>query len=148
VVERGYVLIHLMYPHIFAGEFDTAYELAEQIVGYGHRYHDPDLIAMGLCSQGRLLLYGGRVPDGLALLDESMVGVAAGEVSTIFAGNIYCAILPFLRPDVAFRRRERPISNTVPRQNLTRENPTTKGEEFGLSSEASPAANSAGFETS
>ena len=93
VVERGYVLIHVMYRHIFAGEFDSAYPLAEQITDYGHRYRDPDLIAIGLSSQGRLLLYGGRVPDGLALLDEAMVGVAAGEVSTILAGDIYCSMI-------------------------------------------------------
>ena len=107
VVERGYVLIHLMYRHIFAGEFDTAYELAEQVVGYGHRYQDPDLIAMGLCSQGRLLLYSGRVPDGLARLDESMVGVAAGEVSTIFAGNIYCTMIEGCQEIADFDRAAR-----------------------------------------
>jgi ATP/maltotriose-dependent transcriptional regulator MalT len=93
VVERGYVLIHVMFRHIFAGEFNNAYEVAQQIADYGHRYRDPDLTAMGMSSQGRLLLYGGRVPDGLALLDESMVSVAAGEVSAIFAGNIYCSMI-------------------------------------------------------
>ena len=93
VVERGYVLIHVMYRQIFAGEFDTAREHADQITDYGHRYRDPDLIAMGLSCQGRMMLYDGRVPDGLALLDESMVGVAAGEVSVIFAGMIYCSMI-------------------------------------------------------
>ena len=107
VVERGYLLIHLMYRHIFAGEFAAAYELAEQIAGYGHRYRDPDLIAMGLSSQGRLLLYGGRVPEGLALLDESMVGVAAGEVSTIFAGNIYCSMIEACQEIADFDRAAR-----------------------------------------
>jgi DNA-binding CsgD family transcriptional regulator len=107
VVERGYVLVHMMYRHIFAGEFATAYELAEQITGYGDRYRDPDLIAMGLSSQGRLLLYGGRVPDGLALLDESMVGVAAGEVSTIFAGNIYCSMIEACQEIADFDRAAR-----------------------------------------
>jgi ATP/maltotriose-dependent transcriptional regulator MalT len=93
VVERGYVLIHEMFRHIFANEVEAAYPIAEQITEYGRRYDDPDLLAMGLSSQGRMLLYGGRVPDGLALLDESMVSVAAGEVSTIFAGNIYCSMI-------------------------------------------------------
>lgn len=93
VVERGYVLIHVMFRHISAGELDIAYTLAEQITLYGHRYRDPDLIAMGLSCQGRLLLHLGQVSAGLALLDESMVGVAAGEVSTIFAGEVYCSMI-------------------------------------------------------
>lgn len=93
VVERGYLLVHQMFRHIFAGELDPALPLAERITEYGRRFADPDLIAQGLVSQGRLLLYSGRVPDGLVLLDESMVGVAAGEVSTIFAGVVYCTMI-------------------------------------------------------
>ena len=62
---------------------------------------------MGLCCQGRMLLYGGRVPDGLALLDESMVGVAAGEVSTIFAGNIYCSMIEGCQEIADFDRAAR-----------------------------------------
>ena len=107
VVEHGYVLLHLMYRHIFAGEFTAACQIAEEITGYGHRYRDPDLVAMGLSSQGRLLLYRGRVPDGLALLDESMVGVAAGEVSTIFAGNVYCAMIEACQEIADFDRAAR-----------------------------------------
>ena len=93
VVERGYLLVHQMFRHIFAGELDPALPLAERITEYGRRFAGPDLIAQGLVSQGRLLLYSGRVPDGLVLLDESMVGVAAGEVSTIFAGVVYCTMI-------------------------------------------------------
>lgn len=92
-VERGYVLIHVMFRHIFAGDLGAALKLAEQVADYGRRYTDPDLVAMGLSGQGRILLYLGRVQEGLALLDEAMVGVAAGEVSTIFAGNVYCTMI-------------------------------------------------------
>jgi hypothetical protein len=66
---------------------------AEQIVEVARRFGDPDLLAQGLVCQGRLLMYSGRVPEGLALLDEAMVGVAAGELSPIFAGNVYCAMI-------------------------------------------------------
>ena len=106
-VERGYVLLHVMYRHIFAGDLAAACEIAEEITSYGHRYHDPDLIAVGLSGQGRLLLHLGRVPDGLALLDESMVGVAAGEVSVIFAGNVYCAMIEACQEIADFDRAAR-----------------------------------------
>ena len=64
VVERGYVLIHVMFRHIFAGEFEPAFALAVEIADYGRRFRDPDLVANGLNAQGRMLLYGGRVPEG------------------------------------------------------------------------------------
>jgi tetratricopeptide (TPR) repeat protein len=93
VVECGYVAIHVMYRHIFAGEFPAALDVAAEVTAYGRRFNDPDLVAMGLCAEGRILLYLGRVPEGLALLDEAMIGVAAGEVSPIFAGNVYCTMI-------------------------------------------------------
>ncbi|MBF4767046.1 response regulator transcription factor [Nocardioides agariphilus] len=104
VVERGYVLIHLMMRYIFSGRFDEAGGLATRIVDYGRRYGDPDLVANGLNAQGRMLLYAGRVPDGLALLDEAMVGIATGEVSPIFAGEIYCSLIEACQEVSDFRR--------------------------------------------
>jgi hypothetical protein len=47
------------------------------------------------------------VPDGLALLDESMVGVAAGEVSVIFAGNVYCSMIEACQEIADFDRAAR-----------------------------------------
>ncbi len=93
VVERGYLLVHLMHRHITSAEWEPALEVSAQICDYGRRYGDPDLRAMGLCSQGRLLLMSGRVNEGLAHLDEAMTGIAAGEVSPIFAGQIYCTMI-------------------------------------------------------
>jgi DNA-binding CsgD family transcriptional regulator len=93
VVERGCVLLPLLLRHIFSGELAAAHDLAVQVTGYGRRFSEPDLVAMGLCSEGRMLLYQGRVPEGLALLDEAMVCVAAGEVSPIFSGHIYCTMI-------------------------------------------------------
>jgi DNA-binding CsgD family transcriptional regulator len=67
--------------------------MAAEIVDYGRRFRDPDLVANGLNAQGRMLIYAGRVPEGLAVLDEAMVGIATGEVSPIFAGEIYCSLI-------------------------------------------------------
>ena len=43
--------------------------------------------------QGRALLKLGRVREGLALLDESMISVLTGEVWQPVAGNIYCSMI-------------------------------------------------------
>lgn len=104
VVERHYLQVHDMYRHIFAGEIAEAFELAASIAEAGHRHHDPDLVAEGLSSQGRLLMYSGRVPEGLAMLDEAMVGVAAGEVSPIIAGMAYCSMIEACQEIDDFRR--------------------------------------------
>jgi DNA-binding NarL/FixJ family response regulator len=93
VVERGYVLILVMLRHIFAGEIEQGWRLAVELTEYGRRFGDPDLVANGLNAQGRMLLYSGRVPEGLALLDEAMVGISTGDVSPIFAGEIYCSLI-------------------------------------------------------
>jgi DNA-binding NarL/FixJ family response regulator len=93
VVERGYVLIHVMFRHIFSGEFEEALRLAVEVTGYGRRFAEADLVATGLNAQGRMLLYSGRVPDGLTLLDEAMVGVMTGEVSPVVAGETYCSMI-------------------------------------------------------
>ncbi|WP_368680637.1 LuxR C-terminal-related transcriptional regulator (plasmid) [Rhodococcus opacus] len=92
-VEHGYVLVADMYGHIAAGDFRAVAQCAREITEHGHRFGDPDLLAMGLASWGRLSLYQGRVREGLAMMDEAMVGVAAGDVSPIFAGHVYCLMI-------------------------------------------------------
>jgi DNA-binding CsgD family transcriptional regulator len=92
-VERGYLRSLDLLRHVIAGEFELAPAAAADVEAYGRRFHDPDLVAFGLGAQGRLLLYGGRVPEGLAMLDEAMAALAAGEVSPVFAGEVYCLMI-------------------------------------------------------
>ena len=70
-----------------------ALPIAVQITEIGQAHDNADLTAMGLSAQGRLMLYVDRVAEGLALLDEAMVRVAAAEVSPILAGGLYCAMV-------------------------------------------------------
>ena len=93
VVERGYLLIHDFFRHLDQQDFPGALRVGTEMADLGRRHGEPDLVAQGLVCQGRLLMYSGQVPEGLALLDEAMVGVAAGELSPIFAGNVYCAMI-------------------------------------------------------
>ena len=93
VVERGYVQFLHMHRHIAAQDWGSAFEHAAYVAEQGRRFADPDLLALGLSALGRMTLYSGRVPEGLALFDEAMLGVAAGEVSPVVAGNVYCIMI-------------------------------------------------------
>ena len=93
VVERGYLLQLLAYGRIVRGEFAPAAATVAQVVDYGQRFCDPDLLAVGLSFQGRLEIYSGRVADGLRVLDEAMIAVLAGEVSPVFSGLVYCSAI-------------------------------------------------------
>jgi ATP/maltotriose-dependent transcriptional regulator MalT len=92
-VERGYVQVLTMMRHVGADEHEAAISVAEQVESCGRRHSDADLLAQGQCVRGRMLMYTGRVQEGLSLLDEAMVAVSTGEVSPLFAGHIYCAMI-------------------------------------------------------
>lgn len=92
-VEHGFVLFHRMLRHIMAGDVANGLDEAIELTSYGRRFDEPDLVAAGLMAQGRCLLYSGRVPEGVRLLDEAMIGVASGQVSPIFAGHTYCSLI-------------------------------------------------------
>ena len=93
VVQQGHLQLLLMFRHVVAGEFADAAGCARRAADFGRRFGDADLIAMGLSTEGRFALHTGRVTAGIALLDESMVGVAAGAVSEIYAGAVYCSMI-------------------------------------------------------
>ena len=40
-----------------------------------------------------MLIDRGEVAEGLALLDEAMTSVVAGELSTYFTGIVYCNVI-------------------------------------------------------
>jgi len=104
VLERGYLLIHDFFRCLGSGDFPGALRVSEEMNDTARRHDDPDLLAQSLVCKGRLLMYSGRVPEGLALLDEAMVGVAAGELSPIFAGNVYCAMIEACQEVLDFAR--------------------------------------------
>ena len=68
-------------------------DAARRVRDVGRRHGDTNLVAIGLLGEGRILVRDGRVADGMALLDEAMAHVLAGEVVPDWAGNIYCHLM-------------------------------------------------------
>jgi ATP/maltotriose-dependent transcriptional regulator MalT len=66
---------------------------ARQVQALGRRHGDRNLLAIGTVGEGRILVKRGRVSEGMALLDEAMVGVLAEDLSPEWAGNIYCHLM-------------------------------------------------------
>jgi DNA-binding CsgD family transcriptional regulator len=93
VVQRGYVAFLRMFNHLQDASWPDAEACAAETAEVGREYGDPDLLALGLCSAGRIAIYSGRVADGLVLLDEAMAVTTAGEVSPEIFGNVYCTAI-------------------------------------------------------
>lgn len=92
-VEQGYLLLPLMFQQEGAGDLEAAIATAARAIETGERFGDRDLMALAMHSQGHLLALDGRPREGLPLLDESMVAVAAGELSPIVSGIVYCGVI-------------------------------------------------------
>ncbi|MCK0112514.1 LuxR C-terminal-related transcriptional regulator [Ornithinimicrobium sp. F0845] len=91
--ERGHLLVPEVFGALMGGDPVAALDLAERIGQIGRTVGDADLVGFSLTASGRAMIYQGRVPDGLARLDEAMVALTTGEVSPIMAGHLYCAMV-------------------------------------------------------
>jgi DNA-binding CsgD family transcriptional regulator len=92
-VERGYLLMPLVFQHEAAGDFEAAAVVAAEAATIAQRFGDAEGFALAVHAQGYMLIKAGRVKEGLALLDEGMVAVTAGELSPIVTGIVYCGVI-------------------------------------------------------
>ncbi len=91
--EHGFLMLPEVLQAIMMGDYAKASAAAARAAEIGARVGDADLLALALHFHGRALVTDGRMGEGLALLDEAMVAVVAGELSPYVAGNIYCSMI-------------------------------------------------------
>jgi DNA-binding CsgD family transcriptional regulator len=92
-VERGYLLLPVIFQHEARGDLEAAAAAASEAASIGETFEDADLFALAAHEQGHILIRSGHPSEGLRLLDEVMVAVTAGELSPIVSGIVYCGVI-------------------------------------------------------
>ena len=102
--ERGLLLLPAVERYLDSGDYEAAFEAAAEAAAIGERCGDADLIACARHQQGRARLLQGQVESGLALLDETMVAVIAGDLSPLVTGLMFCSVIHACQEIFAFDR--------------------------------------------
>lgn len=103
-VECGYLLLPEAEQHLMRGNHQEAFASAEAAADFGQQFDDADLVCLARHLQGRVRLGQERVDEGLALLDEAMLPVAADRLSPRVSGLVYCAVIKSCLTVRAFER--------------------------------------------
>lgn len=93
VVEVGYVRYLVALRTIFEGDAGGARASFEDAAQIGVRFGDRDLETLARLGQGRALIRLGHQADGVACLDEAIVGIRSGGISPIVVGDSYCTAI-------------------------------------------------------
>lgn len=90
--ERGFLLIPGAFERLAMGaDLDGAATMAARAVEIGRRFDDREVLALASTIHGRVGLRSGRIPEGMASIDESVTMVLTGGVSAPIAGIVLCS---------------------------------------------------------
>lgn len=103
-VVRGYLLIPGAIKCIVQGDPSAGEAIFIQATEIARRFADRDLASVACHGRGRALIRLGRIAEGVALLDEAMASVTAGEVAPLVAGDVYCSVLEGCQETFDLRR--------------------------------------------
>ena len=105
--EHGYLRWLVAFQSYMAGETAAARAGFEEAAAIGDRWGEPDLAAMSRLGVGRALIKLGQTGPGVALLDEVMAAVEAGELSPVVVGDLYCSVIEGCQELFDLRRAQR-----------------------------------------
>jgi len=92
-VEHGFLLLPDAYQHAARGQHTQTHELAGRAAALADRFGDADLAALARQVQGTASIRRGDVAEGVALLDEAMLGVLSEAVSPVVRTIVYCELI-------------------------------------------------------
>ena len=85
-VEGGWLRMAEAELHLHQGPLEQAVDGAAHAIQVAQHHGDADLVAVAMQIQGRALIAQGRIDEGLALLDDAMTCVLAGELAPLYTG--------------------------------------------------------------
>jgi DNA-binding CsgD family transcriptional regulator/tetratricopeptide (TPR) repeat protein len=92
--EQGYLMVPAALMTMEqAGDAQGGFAIFEQIGKIAERFGDQELLTMSRMGRGQALIQMGQTAEGASWLDEVMVAVTTDELSPIFTGIAYCAVI-------------------------------------------------------
>lgn len=95
--DHGFLLIPRALQVLYGGDGAGAARLFDEAGRLARAAHDADITALATLGLGQSQIMVGDTAAGMALLDEVMVAVTAGELSPIPSGIVYCTLLQSCR---------------------------------------------------
>ncbi|HSK96830.1 MAG TPA: hypothetical protein VK891_09455 [Euzebyales bacterium] len=105
-VEQGYLLLPAGLGRLGAGEPGEAVELFDGALDVAERFGEPDLRALSRLGAGQALIAADEPDRAVRALDEAMVTVETGGVSTVVTGIVYCGVILQCRRLLDLRRAQ------------------------------------------